>query len=149
MLAGTQLITVIANNHEAANEYPWRGEIQTISEDEWAHELQILLDDLHDVADGEIPAPGSNSMASYAMSKILAVYADADRKEFRSWTVQNLRIHADLRDILGHNHQFRSRTLTDLKNQMERFTGSRRRPRYSPLIRISKCDQNLSIGVDS
>lgn len=154
MQAGTQFITVIGYNHQATHEHPWRGEIQTISENEWADELQILLGDLHDLPDGEIPLPGSGTSASYSIAKILTIYKEADRNEVRTWTVGSLMNHADLRAVLGHNHQFRDQTLTKLKKQMEEFTGSRRRPRFSPLISIMKIfgkpislEINILIGI--
>ncbi|KAH8691825.1 hypothetical protein BGW36DRAFT_437369 [Talaromyces proteolyticus] len=90
MRACTAVVTEISYNHE---ETPYRAEIEFITANDWAKELQILLDELLGV--------GGILLVTIAYAKIKAVYPSYTKNQLENSTISKLIEHPNVQKVLG------------------------------------------------
>jgi hypothetical protein len=120
--ACTTVITEISYNYE---ETPYRAEVEFITANDWAKELQILFDDLLD-GKGNL---SQETDAGIAYAKIKLVYPKYTKNQLENSTVSELIEYPNMKKVLGRiesvvetNPEIFYRNLQTYVDSREKFT---------------------------
>lgn len=133
-------------NDEDDSQPPYRLEVEMYSTEEWAEELEKLIDTIRD----DLQALKlESSDASIAYARLHAVYPRLTKKAIPAIDVDTLLEHEHVKAHLGHMEPLRAQHSLDIHNALQRYaattiagqdtTQAKRSPRQPELWPLIKC----------
>jgi hypothetical protein len=144
MRSSTAVAVEVSWNASNNPKEAYRAEIDFITAEEWATELQILKGDIQNRPEGEALGAKSGSEASAAFQKITAVYPSIDVNKLISMASEELQEAQDLSGILGktrHCHETKARPFLQSVNKFidsKNSTKADDQAAFWPLVKVVK-----------
>ncbi|KAK4109597.1 hypothetical protein N656DRAFT_839036 [Canariomyces notabilis] len=142
MRACTASPTEISYNYSDNPDELYRAEVEFITADDWAKELQALYSDLLD-GNGEVSRECTNqdSECGVAYAKIKAVYPKMTKEMIAEATPQSLANTVAVRRVLGTVKKLQATTAASLYRQLQTYGDSKEKDtektmEYWPLIKV-------------
>lgn len=123
--ACTAVICEISYNESDDPRKAYRAEIEFVSQEDWEHDLRVLLADI--VEDHHLSSSKSDSKteAGIAYAKIKAVYPDLSDAEIAKKTATGLAKRVAVAEVLGTTRQVDCRNASDLCSAVQKYMDSK------------------------
>ncbi|KAK1718059.1 uncharacterized protein BDZ83DRAFT_678810 [Colletotrichum acutatum] len=140
MRACTAVATEISYNHDKDEENPYRAEVEFISREEWATEVNILLMEFLAGETTERNDLDPESDAAKALAKVQAVYPSLSLEDLAGSTSAQLATHPSVDHLIGTTMTMKSDNAQDIREQLEPYVDSNDKDdetaAYWPLVKV-------------
>lgn len=140
MRACTAVATEVSYNHDEDEENPYRAEVEFISREEWAKEVNILLMEFLAEETDERNDLDPESDAAKALAKVQAVYPSLSLEDLAVSTSAQLATHPSVDHLLGTTMTVKSDNAQDIREQLEPYVDSNDKDdetaAYWPLVKV-------------
>ncbi|EXF84427.1 hypothetical protein CFIO01_02742 [Colletotrichum fioriniae PJ7] len=124
MRACTAVATEVSYNHDEDEENPYRAEVEFVSREEWAKEVNILLMEFLAEESNERNDLDPESDAAKALAKVQAVYPSLSLEDLASSTSAQLATHPSVDRLLGTTMMVKCDNAQDIREQLEPYVDS-------------------------
>lgn len=124
MRACTAVATEVSYNHDEDEENPYCAEVEFVSREEWAKEVNILLMEFLAEETNERNDLDPESDAAKALAKVQAVYPSLSLEDLASSTSAQLATHPSVDRLLGTTMTVKCDNAQDIREQLEPYVDS-------------------------
>lgn len=125
--ACTAVVTEISYNHDEDSSNPYRAEVEFISSDEWASELEILFAELISDEPQGFTRHGGNTEADIAYAKIRAVYPNMTLEALGKSSIEQCMERHQVQRVLGTTETLSFRKASELCKALHVYLDSKER----------------------